>query len=284
MARHHLIISGTGRAGTTFLVQLLTQLGLDTGFTDTTSAIFPNCHAGMELDIRQETAPYIVKSPFLCDYLEDVIREGNVVIDHAILPVRDLYSAAQSRRHITNTTDPALYAGGGVPGGLWHTEDPAEQEAVLARQLYKIVFGITKHDIPMTLLDFPRFVYDPDYLYRKVAFALDGVAYESFLEAFRVVSRPELVHDFHAASSASERPDVAEGGEDGVASGAGGRESSPIDTPRDPEPSPPGAGTIRAHPADLRLDAPETTRGPLLFRLVGALRRVDSFYRGHRVS
>src|SRR6516164_482379 len=30
--RHHTIISGTGRAGTTFLVKLLTNLGLDTGY------------------------------------------------------------------------------------------------------------------------------------------------------------------------------------------------------------------------------------------------------------
>ena len=32
MAKRHLIISGTGRAGTTFLVQLLTVLKRDTGF------------------------------------------------------------------------------------------------------------------------------------------------------------------------------------------------------------------------------------------------------------
>lgn len=32
MPKHHIIISGTGRAGTTFLVQLLTELELDTGF------------------------------------------------------------------------------------------------------------------------------------------------------------------------------------------------------------------------------------------------------------
>ena len=30
--RHHVIITGTGRAGTTFLMELLTNLGLDTGF------------------------------------------------------------------------------------------------------------------------------------------------------------------------------------------------------------------------------------------------------------
>ena len=31
-AIHKVIITGTGRAGTTFLMQLLTAIGLDTGF------------------------------------------------------------------------------------------------------------------------------------------------------------------------------------------------------------------------------------------------------------
>jgi hypothetical protein len=32
MMKRHILISGTGRAGTTFLVQLFTALGFDTGF------------------------------------------------------------------------------------------------------------------------------------------------------------------------------------------------------------------------------------------------------------
>src|SRR5436309_11606939 len=102
MAKHHLIISGTGRTGTTFLVQLLTELGLDTGFADSRSEIFSNCNAGMELDIRRPDAPYIIKTPRLCNYLDEVLQSGQVIIDHAIIPMRDLYSAAQSRRDVTN--------------------------------------------------------------------------------------------------------------------------------------------------------------------------------------
>jgi hypothetical protein len=75
MAKRHVIISGTGRAGTTFLVQLLTELGLDTGLTDSHTDIFENCNAGMEKDLREPDAPYIVKSPFLCDYLATFSRD-----------------------------------------------------------------------------------------------------------------------------------------------------------------------------------------------------------------
>ena len=68
MPRHPSIISETCRAGTIFLVQLLTELGLDTGFPKG-QVIDPNSRAGMELDIHDAHAPYIIKSLQLCGYL-----------------------------------------------------------------------------------------------------------------------------------------------------------------------------------------------------------------------
>ena len=194
-SRHHIIISGTGRAGTTFLVQLFTALGLDTGFADPRSAVLPNCSAGMEWDIRDPDAPFIVKSPLLCDYLDDVLETSDLMIDHAIIPVRDLYAAAESRRYVSSTTDVAFFPG--VPGGLWHTQVPEDQEAVLANELYKIIHTIAKRDIPMTLLFFPRLIHDAEYLYSKIRFMLSRIEYREFLETFKQTARPELVHDFN---------------------------------------------------------------------------------------
>lgn len=205
MVKHHLIISGTGRAGTTFLVQLFTALGLDTGFTDAAAGLYSNCNAGMEWDIRQPDSPYIVKSPFLCGELDGLLEARRVVIDHAIIPVRDLYSAAESRRDVARKTDETLYPEG-VPGGLWLTDRPERQEAVLAGQLYRMVYTLAKWDIPMTLLYFPRLVRDPEYLYGKIGFALERTAYEAFLEGYRRVARPELVHDFGGRGLSSKAP------------------------------------------------------------------------------
>jgi len=196
LARHHIIISGTGRAGTTFLVQLLTALGLETGFTDPTAALYENCNAGMEWDIRDPDAPYIIKNPLLCDYLDEVLANGQFIIDHAIIPVRDLYSAAESRRSVDKHTDRFLFPDV-VPGGLWHTDIPEQQEPVLANQLYRLIYTIGKRDIPLTLLHFPKFLENPDYLYRKIGFLLGKTQYEQFQKAFRQVARPELVHDFY---------------------------------------------------------------------------------------
>jgi hypothetical protein len=198
MPKHHVIISGTGRAGTTFLVQLMTVLQLDTGFDSPTSAIFPNCNAGMEFDIRQPNAPYLIKGPRLCDQLDEVVRSGQIVIDHAIIPMRDLYSAAQSRIAVSEKAGPTAHP---VPGGLWHTKVPDQQQAVLTQQLYKLIEAIANHDIPVTLLYFPRLVNDPEYLYQKLRFLFPEIGYDAFLQAFRAVSKPELVHDFKKEES-----------------------------------------------------------------------------------
>lgn len=208
MIKHHLIISGAGRAGTTFLVQLFTALSLDTGFTDSASGVNLNCNAGMEWDIRHPDAPYIIKSPWLCDYLDDLLEARRIIIDHAIIPVRDLYSAAESRRDVTRRTDKSLYPGG-IPGGLWHTDKPEQQETVLVNQLYKIIYTIAKRDIPVTLLYFPRLAHNPEYLYGKIEFALKGISYERFLEAYRQVVQPEMVHEFRAKDESGVLPKVA---------------------------------------------------------------------------
>jgi hypothetical protein len=198
MSKHHLVISGTGRAGTTFLVQLLTELGLDTGFPDPSSGVYANCNAGMEWDISHPDAPYIVKSPVLCEFLDDVLRDGRTVIDHVVVPMRDLYAAAESRRDVTRRADLALW-GAAVPGGLWHTDQPEHQEAALAIQFHKLIETVAKHDVPITLLHFPRFIHDPQYLYEKLKNGtgiISGIEFESFCPAFRRVARPDLIHEF----------------------------------------------------------------------------------------
>lgn len=195
MPRHHVIISGTGRAGTTFFVQLLTELGLETGFPKG-QVIDTKSHGGLELDIRDANAPYVIKSPWLCDYLDDVLQGGDIVIDHAFIPMRDLYEAAQSRRHVSSA-EPSNP--GAVPGGLWHTSKPEEQENVLTGQLYKLMYALAKHDVPVSLLLFPRLVKDPEYLYQKTRFLLADVGYDLFKETFQAISRPELVHNFTGA-------------------------------------------------------------------------------------
>jgi hypothetical protein len=197
MPRHHVIISGTGRAGTTFLVQLLGRVGLETGVgSAVVTGMDGTANAGLECDLRRSDAPYVVKAPHLCEMLDAVLAKGEVVVDHALVPVRDLYGAAESRRDVVRRSNsklpPQLMA-----GGLFGTDDPAAQEAALAVRLYHLVHTLVKHDVPTTLLHFPRLVEDPSYLFGKLRRVLPAdMKYAGFLEAFRDVSQPELVHRF----------------------------------------------------------------------------------------
>lgn len=198
--KHHVIISGTGRAGTTFLVQLLTSLGLDTGFETPFSQIFLSCNAGMEQDIRNPNAPYIIKSPWLCDYIDEVLVNENIVIEHAIIPIRDVYSAAESRRNISknsiinniNMHD----IPGGIPGGLWHTENPEYQEEILKDRFYRLVYFLTLHNVPITFLSFPRFANDSTYLFAKLKPILKLKTKSVFKKKFEGISNPKLIHKF----------------------------------------------------------------------------------------
>ncbi len=191
--KRHLIITGTGRCGTTFLVQLLTQLRLDTGFADTSSSVHPNCDAGMEWDIRQAGAPYIVKSPFLCGQLDSIMAGGGIANDHVIVPVRDLFAAAESRRDVQSRTTSSVQP---IPGGLTGVDRPEDQESELAMNFHELFVALAKWDIPHTLVSFPRIVNDPVYLFGKIKPLIGETDYAAFLEAFTAVARPQIVHTF----------------------------------------------------------------------------------------
>lgn len=193
---HKIIITGTGRTGTTFLMQLLTELGLDTGYTRETWSrdYFEHCAAGLERDIMAENAPYIVKNPNFCETLPAFLATGRFVIDHVLVPVRDLDDAARSRIRI----------GGGdgvVPGGLLGTSDPAAQKGVLAEGFHRLMHTLAANDIPHTLLHFPRLALDGEYAWAKLRFLAPTMDHDGFQETFRRISRPDLIHTFEAPSA-----------------------------------------------------------------------------------
>lgn len=203
--RHHAVITGTGRAGTTFLVELLTVLGLDTGFTcrDLAARKSPLANAGLEIDIRRSGAPYVVKAPGFCDYAAQVFAQPDIVIDHVFVPMRELHDAAESRRRVMG-----LHLAGmpwyrrlkvwlkrkELAGGLVGTRSADEQEQVLRERLYRLMLAAADQPVNLTLLRFPRLVNDSAYLFDKLRPVLQDTPFERFDRAHRQVARPGLVH------------------------------------------------------------------------------------------
>jgi hypothetical protein len=169
----------------------LTELGLDTGYNRDTwqRDYFEHCHAGLEHELTSDKSPYIIKNPGLCETLERDLAHGTIMIDHALIPVRELNAAASSRIRIGG-------ANGSVPGGLKGTSDPAQQIAVLGESFHKLVMTLTTRDIPHTFLLFPRFVEDADYAFLKLRCVLGNFDRMRFDAAFARIANPQLVHTF----------------------------------------------------------------------------------------
>jgi ABC-type uncharacterized transport system YnjBCD substrate-binding protein len=204
--KRHIVITGTGRAGTTFLMQLLTELGLDTGIGDPWSpaGFDADCKAGWEWNIYSPDAPYIIKSPSYCTYLEEMLASGQVRIEHVFVPIRDLFSAAESRRNIQQRSGKAAQAA--VNGGHFGDAPAKEQEAILAQIFHHLFETLAAWDVPHTLLSFPRIVNDPQYLFRKLAPLLRGIEYRDFEQAFTRIARPDWVSHFAADSAQRQTP------------------------------------------------------------------------------
>lgn len=235
--RSHAVISGTGRTGTSFLVEVLTRLGLDTGFTleDIAAVRETESRGGLERNINREDAPYIVKTPFFCEQARHVLERPDIRVEHIFVPIRELYTAAESRRRVTRKhmarmplRDRAVrfmarlglpgsrflerfssQPSGGkallrseVPGGLWGTDSlrAGDQEAELLVETYKLMLAVADaSNTPVTLIHYPRLVRDCPYLFDKLRPLLGGISYESFAAAFQDAARPELVEQLDRA-------------------------------------------------------------------------------------
>ncbi|MBN1474627.1 MAG: hypothetical protein JW914_08435 [Syntrophaceae bacterium] len=203
--KSHVVITGTGRAGTTFLVELLTTLGFDTGFSvnDIVSKKHKVARAGLEHDLRRENCPFVVKGFFL----EEELNRDDIVIQHVFIPVRDLYAAAESRRYVTRDSiskspflkrlkymiRPKRFKGGLVET---HSVKQGNQERELLNLIYKLILALSNTSIPVTFMRYPRIVKDCSYLFNKLKPILKDISYEYFLAAFNKTVHPELVHSF----------------------------------------------------------------------------------------
>ena len=198
---HHCLISGTGRAGTTFIVMVLTRLGVDTGFTLELATIDGPGRAGLENRTVLPSSPYVLKGPLYCDRIDSLLsNDPNLVVDCVVVPVRDFGAAAESRAVVQAAASGSRSGDGHkIRGGLWLTEDPEKQEDILRRQLSTLLASLARHDIPLVLLWYPRLAREPRYLYDKLNFLFRDKTYEEFERVFSALVRPEWIHRFGPA-------------------------------------------------------------------------------------
>ncbi len=203
----HIIIGGTGRAGTTLLVQYFTALGFDTGFTldRALSNVDSISRSGLEHPYQKGKAAgrrlaYVAKSPNYGKNLHDDLASGALVVKHCIIPVRELSAAAESRRNVSRQ---AIASGksaeekqrGGLIGGPGADR---KQERLLAVQFHRLVHTMLTFDVPIHFLKFPEFAKGQQDLFAALGPIMTehGVTKVESDEALEQVLRPEFINDF----------------------------------------------------------------------------------------
>ena len=225
--RHHLLIAGTGRAGTSFLVRLLHELGLDTHLGRRGGEAFwdENANAGYEDHVLWKTGdlPYVAKFPWLFESIDAVLADPEVVIDGVIVPVRDLDDAAASRvvlelrnRHATSPemrSEPRVWEHwAATPGGVIYSLNPLDEARLLAVGFHRLIQHLVAAEIPVHMLAFPRMIKDPDHLLRQLRGCIPkNVSDERIREAHRQVADLTKVRVGEADSTDNQAPDTASG-------------------------------------------------------------------------
>jgi len=151
------VITGTGRAGTTLLVSLFTKLGMGTGFSQKHIDHILNTESkgGLEQNGHEKFLQrrHIIKSPALYSRI-DLLKNA----EHVIIPIRNLKDSAKSRARI----------GQGV-GGFWgRATDVKSQMNFNSQVIYSLMYILSQFDVPFTFIQFPRLAKDEDYLWKKL--------------------------------------------------------------------------------------------------------------------
>ena len=178
-----IVITGTGRCGTSFLMHLFSELGLNTGFSIEECEQHlsrSNCDGGIEHSVESEIFDRsdIVKNP---DWLYNPSRL-EFDIDRIIVPVRQLDKVAVSRSQNTNY--------GGFLNGVKNVNDQMNMDS---RAFYHFIDYIIKADIELILIDFPRIVNDSEYLFDKIGYKI-GVCTKPWKSSFEKIANIDKVH------------------------------------------------------------------------------------------
>lgn len=191
MAEPKIVITGTGRAGTTLLVQILDELGLDTGLREgKLSPYGPSVRAGLECRVDDPDAPTVVKDMTLGFRIREVLASGQVEIRHVILPDRRLEIAAASRVRAAGYGRRPFRR-----GALTGTLRATQQARILADMRREIFDALDHFAVPHTVLEFPRFAADAAYTHAQLAPLLGGATVADVQRALDVCVHQEMIHE-----------------------------------------------------------------------------------------
>ena len=111
-------------------------------------------------------------------------------IEWLVVPLRNLDQVAASRIRLSIMSRDVR-----TPGGLIRTRRPVRQRGELAEVTYGLFQAAAFHEIPLIVLEYPRFARDAHYALRRLGPMLPGVSADAFHAAWIDVVDPDLVRD-----------------------------------------------------------------------------------------
>jgi len=151
--RQHVVITGSEHKASTFLIRLLTHLGLDTGFSidDLVRNQSQRARSGLEHDIRHPRCPYIVRSTHYVAHVTQTVKHGDVDILHIYVPCA------------------------------------GEPDADLNQRLTQLASQLPTAAAQVTWLNASRCLTDSNYLFQQLQPVLGNFPYPLFSEVFAAV-------------------------------------------------------------------------------------------------
>lgn len=164
-------IAGPGRSGTTVLVQLFDAWGFRTASGE--SEYHPHVNAGLESRIGESNDYEVSKDPWFYEYVNRLSDAELADYDLLIVPIRNRADSALSRvvqerlnRLRSNDSDYWKWDSGGLntAGAVYRTDIDGVSKA-LAYGLWDLIERATNRGMRVVFLNFPKFIYDFDYLW-----------------------------------------------------------------------------------------------------------------------
>jgi len=201
--KNKLIITGLPRTGTTFMMAVLTELGLNTFYTTEKSRnAMANNYGAMEYlrdyrrrhnrGLRQgvDASPRIIKHPSsqIIDRILPRARKYGWEIDHVLISYRafePLIKSAikrwQEKRQVIT--------------GEKIEREKDKVEVLFPFTLGSIVEDVLTHHYSYSFIEFPKLIEDVEYCYRAMDPIIDaGIHFKQFAEVHEKLADPKKVH------------------------------------------------------------------------------------------
>lgn len=199
------LVTGAGRCGTSAFMQLMTLVhgkdkvfcpaSVNATYTNTTHYWNDDLNAGMEYIITDKSShydiknsPYIIKDPRLCCELSYVLKKNLIEVEHIFVLIRDYRKSAQSRK----SKDIIILENRTVRCTDSRKSILRNQIEYNQRVIGVLMETISLYDLNHTIINFPRFVDDEEYLYEKLVNTPLSCSREDLSSCFRVLDTKKV--------------------------------------------------------------------------------------------